>query len=172
MAYTDSQIWIAVYTRPRWEKTVAAQLQEQGIQSYVPIQRVLRQWSDRNKTVEVPLLPSYVLVRLAPNNYHRVYQVHGIIRIVMFRGRVATIQQSEIDLLKRLEETQAPVTFSSTLLQTNDFVRITHGPFEGYHGKVIRSTDGCRVALEIEQLSCAFLVELPCSWVESLRQVA
>jgi transcriptional antiterminator NusG len=172
MAHTDSQIWIALYTRPRWEKTVAAQLELRDIQAYVPIQRFVRQWSDRKKVVEAPLLPSYVLVQLAPNQLHRVYHTHGIIRVVTFHGRVATIQQSEIDLLKRLEQSQASVTFSSTLLQTNDFVRIIHGPFEGCLGKVIRSPDGCRVALEIQQLSCAFLVEVPCSCVESLRQVA
>jgi transcriptional antiterminator RfaH len=172
MAHSDSQVWIAVYTRPRWEKAVAAQLQRLGMQSYVPMQRLIRQWSDRKKVVEVPLLPSYVLVRLAPNHHQRVYQAHGIVRVVMFRGRLATIQQSEIDLLKCLEQSQAPVSTTSALLQTSDLVRIIHGPFQGFLGKVIRSPDGCRVALEIEQLSCAFLVEVPCSWVDSVRQVA
>jgi transcriptional antiterminator RfaH len=172
MAYTDSQVWIAVYTRPRWEKTVAAQLQRHGIKTYVPVQRQVRQWSDRKKIVEIPLLPSYVLIQIAPNQYDQVYHAHGIIRVVMFRGRIALIHQSEIDLLQRLEHAPSQVSLTAVPFHSNQLVRITRGPFEGLQGRVLRSPDGCRVALEIEQLSCAFLVELPCSWVEPLRQVA
>jgi transcriptional antiterminator RfaH len=176
MSQHNPHIWIAVYTRPRWEKAVDAQLRASGIESYVPIQRQLRQWSDRRKIIEVPLLPSYVLVHLPLDQHRRVYQAAGVVRVVMFHGRVAVIQQSEIDLLKRIERGNDSAAISSMPVRTNDQVQIIAGPFEGYCGNVVRSDGGCRVALEIEQLSCAVLVEVPCNWVirktKSLRQVA
>jgi transcription antitermination factor NusG len=55
--------WYAVYTRPRWEKKVAALLLHKGIESYCPLNKVRRRWSDRTKTIEEPLFKSYVFVK-------------------------------------------------------------------------------------------------------------
>jgi len=41
--------WYAIYTRPRAEKQVAERLHEKGIHVYLPLQKKLRQWSDRKK---------------------------------------------------------------------------------------------------------------------------
>jgi len=103
MPSDHTQAWIAAYTRPRWEKVVASQLLKVGIQSYVPIRREVRQWSDRKKTVEVPLLPSYVLVQLDPTHYQKVFQADGIVRVITFNRRLAVIRSSEIDLLHGLK---------------------------------------------------------------------
>ena len=50
--------WHAVYTKPRWEKKVAALLDAKGIEYYCPLNRVVKQWSDRKKTVLEPLFKS------------------------------------------------------------------------------------------------------------------
>lgn len=168
MLSDQSQVWIAVYTRPRWEKTVAAQLHCAAIETYVPIRHELRQWSDRKKVLETPLLPSYVLVRLTPSQYQRVYQADGVVRVVMFRGRVAIVQQQEIDLLRRIEQAGQPLSVSSNLFRANEEVQITSGAFQGLHGRVIRSDGTCRVVLEIHELSFAFVVDVPCSCLEPL----
>jgi len=165
MTENNSQVWITIYTRPRWEKVVAAQLRLANIKSYVPVRHEVRQWSDRKKVVEIPLLPSYVLVRLTSGEYRRVYQANGVVRIVMFRGRVAVVQQAEIELLKRVEQSHQPIVVQSNLFRANDEVRILSGAFEGCRGKVTRHNGSCRVALQIEQLSFAFVVEVPYSCV-------
>ena len=54
--------WYAIYTRSRGEKVTAKLLSDQGIEAYLPLQRKLRQWSDRKKWVEVPYINSYVFV--------------------------------------------------------------------------------------------------------------
>ena len=55
--------WYAIYTRPRWEKKVDLLLKDQGLESYCPLNKVKRKWSDRIKLVEEPLFKSYVFVR-------------------------------------------------------------------------------------------------------------
>ena len=170
MPSDQTQAWIAAYTRPRWEKVVASQLLKVGIQSYVPVRQEIRQWTDRKKTSEVPLLPSYVLVQLDPTHYQKVFQADGIVRVITFNRRVAVIRPSEIDLLRRIERTDKPVLFSSSLFRAQEDVRITGGAFAGLCGKVVRTDGTCRVALEIQELSFAFLVEVPCSCVERLSE--
>ncbi|HCY90719.1 MAG TPA: antitermination protein NusG, partial [Chitinophagaceae bacterium] len=47
--------WYVVYTRPRWEKKVALNLAQKGIEHYCPLNKVRKQWSDRKKMVLEPL---------------------------------------------------------------------------------------------------------------------
>ena len=54
--------WYAVYTRPRWEKKVASLLTKKKIENFCPLNKVVRQWADRKKTVYEPLFTSYVFV--------------------------------------------------------------------------------------------------------------
>ena len=60
--------WIAVYTKPRHEKTVALELGKKGIESYLPLLKERRKWSDRKKWVEFPLFRSYVFVKIELKN--------------------------------------------------------------------------------------------------------
>ena len=50
--------WYAVYTRPRSEKKALITLSEDGYEVYLPLKKTLRQWSDRKKWIEFPLIPS------------------------------------------------------------------------------------------------------------------
>lgn len=165
-----SNIWIALYTQPHREKAIACQLRFLGMESYVPVRRVVRQWSDRKKTVEIPLLPSYVLVRLSPSEHHLVFQADGIVRVVTFHGRVAVVRQCEIDLLKRIERDDESVSITSEPFRTDEIVQIISGAFAGYRGKVVRSDGMCRVALQIEELGFAVEVKVPYSSVSRVSE--
>ena len=56
--------WYAVHTRARHEKRVAERLAEQGMTSFLPLVKETHRWSDRKKTVEIPLFSCYVFVRM------------------------------------------------------------------------------------------------------------
>ena len=57
--------WSVIKTRSRWEKKVARLLKQKGIDTFCPLLKAKRQWSDRVKTIEQPLLKSYVFVKVA-----------------------------------------------------------------------------------------------------------
>ena len=91
--------WYAVYTRSRFEKKAAERLAEQGIEAYVPLQRVMRQWSDRRKPVLEPAFRSYVFVRINHLHYYKVLDTPGIVRYVFFDGKPAVVRDEEIETL-------------------------------------------------------------------------
>ena len=93
--------WYALYTEPRHEKKVAARLQQLGIEIYCPLIVQVRQWSDRKKKVEVPLLPSYVFVKVDSNERERVFQVSGVVRYLYWLGQPAIIKEAEIDMMQK-----------------------------------------------------------------------
>ena len=77
-----SKKWLAIYTRPRWEKKVNQLLTEKGFESYCPLNKVKRKWSDRIKVVEEPLFKSYVFVKVAEEDRSEVRMTSGAINFV------------------------------------------------------------------------------------------
>ena len=61
----NTKNWYAVYTRPRAEKKVADALTKKKIENFSPINKVIRQWSDRKKIVYEPLFTSYVFIKVS-----------------------------------------------------------------------------------------------------------
>src|SRR4030042_7161304 len=79
--------WFAAYTRSRAEKAVARELEKQHINYYLPLYKTIRQWSDRKKKVELPLIRSYIFVRITRKEYTKVVETFGVVNIVCFSGK-------------------------------------------------------------------------------------
>ena len=92
--------WFVVYTKPRFEKKVEEKLLAYGIEAYCPTRKEIRFWSDRKKKVDVPVLPSMVLVRIDEKNVNDVFNINGIIRYMFWLGKRAIVKQKEVDFLK------------------------------------------------------------------------
>jgi transcription antitermination factor NusG len=93
--------WFAVYTKPRCEKKVHQLLSLRGIESYCPLNKVSRQWSDRIKIVEEPLFKSYVFVCINREDLTSVRMIEGVLNFVYWMGRPAIVRQCEIDSIRR-----------------------------------------------------------------------
>src|SRR3954462_4857025 len=93
--------WYAIYTRPRWEKKVNTLLSEKKIESYCPLNKVRRKWSDRIKTVEEPLFKSYVFVKIDDAERSNVRMTNGVVNFVYWNGKPAVIREKEIQTIKR-----------------------------------------------------------------------
>ena len=93
--------WYVLHTKPRCEKKVEQQLLSLGINAYCPSRPEIRFWSDRKKRIEVPLLPSMVLVNIDDNEINKVFKCSSVVRYMFWLGRRAIVKQSEIDILKK-----------------------------------------------------------------------
>ena len=136
MLNTEKQ-WIAVYTRPRWEKQVAKTLTSRKIENYCPLNKVVRQWSDRKKIVYEPLIKSYVFIRASEDEYAAIKQVDGILNLVYWLGKPAIIKAKEIEFLKCFLNDYHDVHLEKIEVNVNDEVKIIHGPLLSMEGKVI-----------------------------------
>jgi transcription antitermination factor NusG len=130
--------WLAVYTRPRWEKKVNHLLKEKGLESYCPLNKVRRKWSDRVKTVEEPLFKSYVFVKVTDEDRTAVRMTPGAINFVYWQGKPAVIKEKEILAIKRfLDEYENVEARSSADIKLNQRVRITNGSLMDQEGQVV-----------------------------------
>src|ERR1700733_14584165 len=96
-----SSKWLAIYTRPRWEKKVNLLLKEKGFESYCPLNKVRRKWSDRIKVVEEPLFKSYVFVKIDEAARTEIRMTAGVINFVYWNSKPAVIKEKEIATIKR-----------------------------------------------------------------------
>ena len=129
--------WFAIYTRPRWEKKVNLLLQEKGIESYCPLNKVKRKWSDRVKTIEEPLFKSYVFVKVCDEEKTTVRMTTGVMNFVYWNKKPAIIKEKEILTIKKFLDEYTDVHVYSMDLKLDDRVRVTSGSFMDHEGKVV-----------------------------------
>ena len=129
--------WYAVYTRPRWEKKVNNLLLQKGIESYCPLNKIRRKWSDRIKTVEEPLFKSYVFVKIKEEERTAVRMTNGVVNFVYWNGKPAIIKEKEIQTIKRFLDEYETVEAIKMEVATDDRVRVVAGPMMDQEGKVL-----------------------------------
>ena len=142
--------WFAIYTRPKNEKKVAEQLFKLGIDVYCPMVSQIKQWSDRKKKVESPLISSYVFVNLEEKERNKVFEVPGIVRYLYWLGKPAIIQDNEIELLRdSLKGILTSVEVEG--IQPGDSLTITNGPFQGKEG-IVSQVEKNKIRLVLKEL--------------------
>jgi transcription antitermination factor NusG len=129
--------WLAIYTRPRWEKKVNQLLTEKGLECYCPLNKVRRKWSDRVKLVEEPLFKSYVFVKICDDERSAVRMTPGAINFVYWNGKPAVIKEKEIIAIKRFLNEYENVQVQPVDISVNQRVRITNGTLMDLEGKVL-----------------------------------
>jgi transcription antitermination factor NusG len=147
----DSASWHAVYTKPRWEKKVAALLEAKGIEYYCPLNKVVKQWSDRKKTILEPLFKSYVFVHVPESKRWELLKIPGIINYVTWLGKPARIKESEIATIRKFLKEFDAVEVVEGPLQINTKVKVTQGVLMNYHG-ILLQISGNRASVKIESM--------------------
>ena len=93
--------WYVLHTKPRSEKKVEEKLLSLGINTYCPTRTEIRHWSDRKKRIDVPVLPSMVLVNIDDKDINKVFACPLVVRYMFWLGKRAIVRQSEVDILKK-----------------------------------------------------------------------
>jgi transcription antitermination factor NusG len=127
--------WLAVYTRPRWEKKVNGVLHQKGYECYCPLNKVRKKWSDRIKLVEEPLFKSYVFVKITEEQRTPVRMTEGVINFVYWNGKPAQIREKEIQTIRKFLDEHENIELIK--VKVNEKVRISAGPLMDQEGRVL-----------------------------------
>lgn len=160
--------WYALYTRPRAEKQVYLRLVEAGIETFLPLQKTFRKWSDRKKLVEKPLLSSYIFVKTKSKYFPVAYRISGIVRFVTFEGHPVSIPQNQVDNLRLLVDSNAEIEVTSDKLETGDNVEVISGALRGLTGELIRIGTKKRVVVRIDKLEQNIVLKIPMAFLRKI----
>ena len=162
-----AQHWYAAYTCANHEKQVATQLDVRAVEHFLPLYSSVRRWKDRRVTLNLPLFPGYVFIRLALQERLRVLEIPGVVRLVGFNGQAAALPDEEMEIL-RSGLSQSLRAEPHPFLTVGRRVRITGGPFAGLEGVLKRKKSSARVVVTLELIRRSVVVDVEVADVEAV----
>lgn len=160
--------WYAAYVKHQHEKKTADLLQRKGIEVLLPLQRVVHRWKDRNKTLSLPLFPSYLFVHTNLEDKWSILNTPGIFFLVVNQGGDSTIPLDEIESIRRLVASGQP-SQAHPYLASGDKVQICAGPLQGMTGILDRFKNQYRVVINVELLQMAVSIEVELSNLQRVQ---
>jgi transcription antitermination factor NusG len=161
--------WYPVYTNPRAEKKAFELLTVKGIETYLPLQKTLKQWSDRKKIVEEPYIKSYLFVKITPAQHTHVLTTRGICRFLYFSGKIASMPDRQIDDLKLLFASETDFELTERTFQAGEAVRVCAGPLLGLRGELVTVLSQKKLLVRVQHISQSILVQVPTAFLESME---
>ena len=162
--------WYAVYTNSRAEKRVSDRISDLGIETFLPLQKTLRQWTDRKKVIEKPLISSYVFVKIIPREYFTVRKIDGVVKFIMIQGKPVPIPETQINNLRILCGSDAEVEVSADVYEKGDMVEVTVGSLTGLRGELIRVGRRHKVVIRIIQPGMNLTVDIKTNAIRKLEK--
>ena len=168
--------WYALYCHTRHEKKVDADLQEDGFESWCPVMRTKRKWSDRMKWVDQPLFSSYIFVRVSHREYFKVLSHPAIMKYVSFGGKPSVVPDRHIEAIRKALGEAVNFEITSHNFKTGQLVTIDAGPMMGCTGQVVRHAGKKALYIRVGDTGYGLLVQVPAAHlmldrVEKLEKV-
>lgn len=161
--------WYPVCTRSRSEKKAYQELIKKNISAYLPLKKEIKQWSDRKKLVEEPLIKSYLFVHISAKEYAEVLMTTGIARFIYFSGKIAVMPDKQIEDLKLLLATETDLEIFEYEINPGEKVLIKAGPFKGMIAELVSLKNKKKIVLRLENLGCAIHINTSIAFVEPLN---
>ena len=152
--------WFVLRTKSRAEKTVFKDLLEKGIEVYLPLRKELKQWSDRKKWVESPVIRSYIFIHIQMKDYRRVFESDGVVRYVSHDGKAAVIPDREIETMRRMIESNISFNVETNAIQIGQVITVESGPLKGITGEVVDIQGDRKLFLRISHIGYTLVANL------------
>jgi len=159
--------WYALYTRSRMEKKARLWLEQRGIECYLPLKRVRRQWGKQSRTTYQPLISCYIFVRVSQKERYDVLMADGVSWYISFDGKPAVIPDCQMESLKLFVEKQdSNVEVTSERISKGDLIKVIDGPLKDACAEVVEIRGKHRLLIRFNALGCCIHVELGTNTIE------
>ena len=168
MADISEKRWYVLYTRSRHEKFIDAELGRRQIESFLPLRKIKRKWSDRTMTIEEPMFKSYLFVKPDLTQIPSVLNTKGVVRLVSSHGRPVALHEEIIGSLRWIVQNEIAAD-PFPYMAVGDRVCVRNGIFKGLEGFVVRKdAKKCRIVISIEAIMASVSVEVDSYLVEKV----
>jgi transcription antitermination factor NusG len=166
----DEKKWMVIYVTPRWEKKVYTALTNKSYEVYCPLQRTLKQWKDRKKWVEEPLIKGYLFVHVEEaEKWDLLKAVPGILNYVYYSGKPAIVRDQDINNLRLFLNEYEQVAVEHVSFEKEEEVRIQSGLFMDQVA-IIEDIKGKYAILKIPTLGVYLKATLPISLLQATKK--
>ena len=159
--------WFALYTRSRHEKVADDELRRKGVETFLPLRRFKRRWSDRFKIVEEPLFKGYLFVHAPFSERWTILNSRGVVRFVGPPSDPVEVPERELAIVRRFIEEEIHID-PFPYLKEGERVYIRSGPFKGAEGFILRKNNHCRLVISLDMLMQSVSIEIDQACVEKI----
>jgi transcription antitermination factor NusG len=159
-----SLAWFALRVKSRCEKVVASIARNKGFEEFLPVYNCRRRWSDRTKSIELPLFPGYVFCRMDPNHRLPLLTIPGAMHFVGIGKMPVPVDDAEVAAIQAV--VQSGLTIEPwSYLEVGESVRLDHGPLAGLEGILIEVRKQQRMVVSVSLLKRSLGVEIEREWI-------
>ena len=160
--------WYAIRVQSKLEALVSAALRGKSFEEFLPTYQARRQWSDRMKSVTLPLFPGYLFCRLdVEGRLLPILTTPGVISIVGAGKVPIALADSEIDAIQAVIRSGLPAVPWLSLL-VGSRVYIEKGPLTGLEGTVLNLSKKYRLIVSVPLLQRSVAVEIEREWARPI----
>jgi transcription antitermination factor NusG len=159
--------WFALRVKSRSEKTVAMMAQNKGFEEFVPLYQSRRRWSDRMKSLELPLFPGYVFCRLNVERRMPLLTIPGVLHFVGIGRTPMPIEDAEIGAIQTAVGSGL-LTEPWPYLEIGQRVRLEEGPLTGLEGVLVGTLKQQRLLVSVTLLKRSVAVAIEGHWATPL----
>ncbi len=158
--------WYVLYVKSRHEKKVHELLIESSIESFLPLIKTTRKWSDRKKVILKPLFPSYVFVKITSSlDFYKALSVYGASAYISFGVEYANVRDEEIDKIKLLLDSEhvsnIAVNADKNVPVLGESRKINHGPLKGLECEILNVNNKNRLIVRIDSIRQSIIATVP-----------
>ncbi|MGN6196962.1 MAG: UpxY family transcription antiterminator [Ginsengibacter sp.] len=129
--------WYILYTKPKWEKKVAASLWKKKIENFFPLNYKQISSYSKVRMHREPLFESYVFVNIFETEFEKVKSVYGVLNFVYWKGKPAIIQEEEIEVIKEFSTDHQNIKLEKTKVNVNDVAKVIDGSKYSMSGNLL-----------------------------------
>jgi transcription antitermination factor NusG len=161
--------WFALLVHTRREPVVQRALECKSYETFLPMWKVCRPYSDRVRKVDEAMFPGYLFCRLNLEKRLTLLTTPGVCEIVRVGESFQPVEDVEIEHIRQLAESGCAAK-PWPFLMTGDRVRVQFGSLTGVEGLLISEKGVDRLILSISILQRSVSVEIDRTWVEPAQQ--
>ena len=163
----NSRQWFALSVKSRCEKAVATIARNKGFEEFLPLYQSRRHWSDRLKSIALPLFPGYVFCRLDLGHRLPLLTIPGALRLVGIGKTPAPIDDREIASIQ-MAVRSGLVMEPSAYPGVGQRVRLQAGPLAGTEGICVGNSQNERMVVSVTLLERSVAIAIEPHWAVPL----
>ena len=164
--------WYVIYVRSRHERKVHESLINNKLQSFLPLIKTVKNWSDRKKLTETPLFPSYVFVKInSSKEFFNALSIDGVCDFIRFGREYALVKECEIENIKLLLSSDYKIGIEGNhqIPKVGELKKIEQGPLKGLECEILRINNKSKIVVRLDSIQQNITTIVPSEYLSEMN---
>lgn len=156
----ESDNWKVIITKPYKENLVFKDLISLGFETYLPLNRFLMFWGEKQKWIIKPIFPGIIFSKFSNDQESEILNI-STVKSVLKKGReLVGISCEDINFIKKVIGLKENFEIRKFKISKGKDVDIVDGPLKNMQVKIIKYSGHEKAAITLPQINYTILIDL------------